>query len=482
MSSDAAPRQLLIALDAFPPSLLEAWCDDGSLPNLKRLREDGQSGRVDSEADLFPGSVWPTFVTTTDVSFHANYHPAQWDPDSRKLRAPAADWCGVTPFWHRLAAQGIPAIALDVPFSHSARQPANTTEVLGWGMHDGLWSTSHPAGLLRELNKRHGSTSLVREGPGTRPEADLVVELDGLITDVARRTAIIEDLASRFDWRLMLAVFPETPRAGHWFWGETGTGVPQGGLKRVATAVDGVLPRLRSLLRPQDQLAFFSVHGVAATHDSDRVGEAALLYLDPSLAAGAVRRLDPVYLLRHVLPMSVVRYVTKKLPRPVYDWAFYHLQNAGRDWSQVRSIIFPIDQLIYATANLSPPEDGAEAKEAHIAWLRTQFEGMSTPDGQPVIERIVRPTELYGGPRLALLPDLVVRPADGPIGPIIVMADGRPRSVPRHSSRDGEHVREGFYVQVGPGISPGSEGPTVAGDRLAAFLCEPAGITLPAPD
>src|SRR3972149_2647243 len=100
MSSDAAPRQLLIALDAFPPSLLEAWCDAGSLPTLKRLREEGQSGRVDSEADLFPGSVWPTFVTTTDVSFHANYHPAQWDADSRKLRAPAAAWCGGPPFWH----------------------------------------------------------------------------------------------------------------------------------------------------------------------------------------------------------------------------------------------------------------------------------------------------------------------------------------------------------------------------------------------
>jgi len=50
MSSDAAPRQLLIALDAFPPSLLEAWCDDGSLPEQvqqcpaelvdERMRED----------------------------------------------------------------------------------------------------------------------------------------------------------------------------------------------------------------------------------------------------------------------------------------------------------------------------------------------------------------------------------------------------------------------------------------------------------
>jgi len=407
----------------------------------------------------------------SDVSHHGNYHIYQWDAASKRLRAPGAGWCEVTPFWHRLAARGLPAIALDVPFSDTRKQVANVVEVIGWGMHEGMWRTSRPAGLMHELNRRHGPASQPREGPGVRPESDILPELDGLVGDVERRVAVIEDLASRFDWRLMLAVFSETHRTGHWFWSERGTGIPRGGLKRVLEAFDAVLPRLRRLLRPEDHLAVFSVHGMAATYDADRVGEAALLYLDPSLQ-GLARKLDPVWLLRHTLPMGLVRYIARKLPQASYNWALFHLQNAGRDWSRLPSIINPLDNLVYVNANL----EGAEAKEAHLAWLRSQLEGMTTADGRPVAESFFEPAQTYKGARLALLPDLVVKPAQGPLGPDFIMADGARRSAPRRNSRDGEHVSDAFYVQVGPGIAAHSVGPEVRAEQLARFLCEPAGL------
>lgn len=463
------PRLLLLGLDAFPSALLDEWCADGTLPNLHRLRAEGTTGHVTSDADIFPGAIWPTFFTMSDVSHHGNYHIYQWDPGTKRLRPPGPDWCEVTPFWHRLGQRGLPAIVLDVPFSDTRRAAPNVVEVIGWGMHEGMWRTSRPAGLLRELNRRHPAAQ-EREGPGVRPQSDIMPELDGLVGDVERRVAVIEELAARFDWRLLLAVFSEVHRAGHWFWGERGTGEPQGGLKRVLRAIDAQLPRLRRLLGPEDHLAVFAVHGMAETLDADRLGEAALLYIDPSLN-GLARKVDPVWLLRNILPMSLVRYLARRIPQPLYDWALFHLQNAGRRWHQRPTIINPLDSLLYLHANV--PDS---AKAAHLQWLRTQVQGMRSLDGQPVVEEIIGPATSYRGARLALLPDLVVKPAHRELGPVFVMADGSRRRAPRRNSRDGEHVPDGFYIQAGPGIAAGGRGPEARAEALARLLLAPAGL------
>jgi len=479
MSDEPAPaRLLLIALDAVPPSLLEECLGDGSLPNLRSLREEGRWGTVTSDAELFPGSVWPTFFTRSDVSNHGVYHLIQWDAPSRKLRPPGHPWFEVTPFWHRLAASGIRVITLDVPFSDTRRQTPNATEVIGWGMHEGMWAASYPRELLAEVNRRHGRSAQMREGPGDRPDAEIVPDLPGLLADVGRRAAIIEDLAGRFDWRLFLAVFSETHRTAHWFWSERGTDVPQGGVRQMLQAFDKVLPRLRRVLRPQDQLAVFSAHGMGPAEDVDRIGEAALLYLRPPSSPRTGARLDPVYILRHALPMRAVRGIARALPQAVYNWVYYHLQNTRREWSRQEWVIHPLDHLVYLYANLSEGNSGPEAVEAQLAWLRAQFEGMTTLEGQPVVERLFQPGLAYSGPRLHLLPDLVVDPVRRPIGPELVMADGIRRRAPRHNSRDGEHLGGGFYIQVGPGITAGSAGATVPGEELARFLCRAAGLAL----
>ena len=168
-----------------------------------------------------------------------------------------------TPFWRRLAAAGVPAVALDVPFTAGREDRPNMVEVIGWSMHEGVWRESHPAGVLEDLRRRHPRPAQIREGPGERPDSEIVPELEGLVGDVARRVAVVEDLLTRHPWRIAVAVFSEMHRAGHWFFSQRGSGVEHGGLKRVATAFDAELPRLRALLRPQDQLAVFSLHGLS---------------------------------------------------------------------------------------------------------------------------------------------------------------------------------------------------------------------------
>ncbi len=463
-------RLMMIALDALPPHLLDRWCHDGTLPNLRQAREEGRTGPVESDAEFFPGSVWPTFFTAADVSHHATFHFLQWDPDNLSFRIPGPDWLTLKPFWEGLARRGVPVITLDVPFTHLNSEPPSVTSVLGWGTHESSWSSSRPPGLLRELNKRFGASSQIREVPGPRSEAALRGELEDLIGDVSKRAAIIEFLALRFEWDLLLAVFSETHRAGHWYWTERCTGEPQGGLKAVLVAIDAVLPRLRALLRPEDHLVVFSVHGMGPRYDAERFTEAISAYLEPARRPGNARLADPIYALRRVLPPGLLREAVRLMPKATYNRLFAHYANAGREWPRHQVIANPLEHILYLTANR-----GVEKPDV-LARVRSELEAITATDGSAYIESIIEPSRRYAGPRLRLLPDLVAVPRRRDPGSTIVMKDGSRVSAVRRSWQDGEHTAGGFYLQLGRGIEPGP-GPALRDEDLAAFLCEPAGLS-----
>ena len=48
--NDGPRRLLAIGLDAAEPSLIERWIADGTLPNLRRLRQAGAYRRLASSA------------------------------------------------------------------------------------------------------------------------------------------------------------------------------------------------------------------------------------------------------------------------------------------------------------------------------------------------------------------------------------------------------------------------------------------------
>jgi hypothetical protein len=474
MPAEAPRRLLLLALDSLPPSVLERWIEDGSLPNLRRLREEGSYGLVSSDADLFPGSVWPTFSSMSDVSEHANYHLVQWDPATRRLRPPGDDWCEILPFWRRLGASGVPTISLDVPFSEKRAGAPNAIEISGWGMHEGVWQRSHPDGMLDDIRRRHGRSSQIREGPGERGDAEALSELPGLIDDVGRRAAIIMDMATRLDWRVFLAVFTETHRTAHWLWGSHWTGEPQGAVKDVARAFDEALPNLKAILRPQDVMVVFSLHGMEDGNDTDRLEEASLLYLTPPRSRGLGRRLDPVYLLRRGLPLGTVRRIARALPQSLYNWTYYRLQNNHGDWSEADWAVQPLDHRVYVHSTLSEPE----ALESQLAWLDSQFRGLLSANGAPVVDQITYTRQLYQGRRLDLLPHLVIRPFNRTIGPEVILPDGSRRPAPRHDSRDGQHASGGFFILSREGLSQGSA--AIAGEDLASFFAQTVGLDLKA--
>lgn len=467
----------------MPPELVDRWCGDGSLPEIARLRREGRLGAVVSAATLFPASVWPTFVSGIGVADHGIFHAIQWDPDEMRLRTTGSEgWATVRPFWHDLAAAGVPTISLDVPFSWHREGHPLATEVQGWGSHEGLREESRPAGLLADIRRRFGRSSMARDVRGLKSPSWLARELRGLVSDVERRGRLSEYLLTHFDWRVAIATFAEVHRAGHWFWSARTTGVAQGGLKAVVVAVDKEVGRLRRLLRADDHLVVFSVHGMGEGSDADRFGEVLWAALEPELRQTARRRLDPVGLLRGALPVSVLRELSARLPKSTYRRFHEHHLNAGRDWSRFKTIALPPEVSYFFRANIRgreregrlPPEEA----EAHLDWLTEELAGVRTLDGSPMFASFHRVRGKYKGHAEHLLPDLIASPEVRAFGKSIRLRSGEEVWAPLLYEKDGQHQAEGFYIQTGPGI-PQGWGPTLDGRHLASFFLGAAGLGLP---
>jgi predicted AlkP superfamily phosphohydrolase/phosphomutase len=111
--------------------------------------------------------------------------------------------------------------------------------------------------------------------------------------------------------------------------------------------------------------------------------------------------------------------------------------------------------------------------------------------GVPVVRRVLRTGDLYDGPRVAELPDLLVEwnedrrlgstvlgSGDGAVVRVSSPRIGALEAVNRYC-RSGEHRVEGLLVARGPGIAAGDPGRVLSTLDLAPTLARMLGCTMP---
>ena len=68
---------IVIGLDGADRHLVSGWCDSGDLPTLRRIRDAGLSGRLETPPALGDDAVWPSMYTGESPARHGRYHHRQ---------------------------------------------------------------------------------------------------------------------------------------------------------------------------------------------------------------------------------------------------------------------------------------------------------------------------------------------------------------------------------------------------------------------
>ena len=142
-------RALVIALDGTTFDLIGPWLDDGSMPNLARLRDEGASGPLESILPPVTAPAWCSFMTGKNPGKHGVFEfflrePGGFEeiPVSSRLRAGPA-------LWDLLGDAGRKVLVVNVPVTYPVK-PVN-----GCMVGDFLTPMGQPKEVSHHRRRRH---------------------------------------------------------------------------------------------------------------------------------------------------------------------------------------------------------------------------------------------------------------------------------------------------------------------------------------
>ncbi|MGH7571914.1 MAG: alkaline phosphatase family protein [Gemmatimonadota bacterium] len=503
MRGSARPPVLLIALDAAEPRLIERWTDDGTLPNLRRLRASGAYGRLASSADWLAGSPWPTFYTGTTPGEHGLYHSLQWRADRMAPIRPSPDWLPLRPFWRDLGGRGCRVVAVDLPMTYPP-EPFDGVEISGWATHDLLAPpASHPATLMDWVRREIGPSPITEEVYGPQRPASLLA-LKNELVGATRQVAVLgETLLRRERWDLFAIGFGATHRGGHKLWDASGAlgrvdpdeaAALATALREVYAACDAAVGRLVEAAGDRAVVLVSSLHGMGPNTSRVEVLPAMLARILSGRAPSddAPARVGGLKRLRGMVPIEWRNAVKSRLPVALQDrlTAFWRL--GGTEWARTPAFSAIADLQGYVRINLWGREAGGIVAPADAERLCGAIqEGLETfvdeDTGEPIVEEIARADLLFpDAGRRDALPDLMVRWSGSPAARHRAITSPRYGTIPwptpgiSPDGRSGNHRAEGFLLAAGPDIGSGSaiEGGHIL--DLAPTICALLGVPVPA--
>lgn len=469
-------RVLIIFLDAAEHTLVEAWMQDGSLPNLSALKRRGSYAVLDEAAGDINGQPWPTFYTGQNPGQHGIYHYIQWQPGASATRRISKDWpANPKPFWRRFGEDDPFVVALDAPGTPEP-VPFNGIELVGWATHDTLAAGYYERFYIEGTKAALDNRPVSEEKYGLLPADDLKKIMRELESAPRRMTGLAKHFYDQ-PWQLFMVGFSSTHRGGHKFWdlssahpipSDADSKILSGALKKIYMACDQAVGELLAGVGQDVTALVLAVHGMGENYTRTTVLPeilASILAAQDTFkrhvnSSGFLRRI------RGLFPASFRHVVKTNLPVWLQDrlTAYWQMERIKRD-SPV--LIIPSDFDGCLQINLQGREKyGVVPPEDYQKWIALLKDALPTfkdaDTGEPVVRAVLTREELgLHGKNLHHFPDLTIKWHYTPVKKHRAIVSERYGEIPWPTpgfvptGRSGNHRAQGFLFAAGPGIPAG---------------------------
>jgi predicted AlkP superfamily phosphohydrolase/phosphomutase len=453
-------KTIIIGLDGATFDIIKPLASAGLLPVLSRLMREGVSAPLRSTIlpNSFPG--WASCTTGTSEGMHGVFSPFIKNPSEYTVRAMSGRDIMTRPVWDILTENGGRSIVVNVPTTYPPEE-INGLMVTGMLTPGRESEFTYPASLKNKL---------LAEFPNYVIEPERIPDKHARAREFRRsieiRERALKYLMQQGDWDFLMVVFSVLDRAQHDYWADMDPTHPRHDsntprefrefIHEIYQRLDSAVGRLIEQLPPETRLLVVSDHGFCSELFEVRVNEllaaaGILSFKSPSSRKNLARvKAFKEKIARRISPAAANGNILDKKVK--YGSAFLD----EIDWSRTRAF-FAQDKGVWV--NLSDRESEGIVGEAQydevIEEARTALlELISSKDGEPVFERVMRREEIFSGAWTSRLPDLVMVPRldeyvynERPsYGEVIVPAD----------STTGTHSRDGIFVAWGRGIRSGA--------------------------
>ncbi len=337
-----------------------------------------------------------------------------WDFTERadggyRLRIVNGSYRRAPAIWDRLSGTGVRSGLVSIPFTWPAPQ-VDGCALSGFDAADRDEGFAHPATLLAEIRERFGALVLDHRFPiGQNGSVDL---------DLVRRAAeqkveIARWLVDRFELDLLFVVFMAADHVHHLCWDEWERRGAESRVADVYRILDEAAGALAEGAGPDGDVLVVSDHGGGDLEGVVNLNaflesRGLLAYRGGGAALGrrAARRL---FDFRRIAPQGIRTRVKRALPA-LRERAYEATTYTVVDWPRTRA--FAYGTFGNVVINLRGREsEGIVDPDDYLAVrdeVADALLGLRGPNGEQIVRTVHRREELFYGPEIEKVPDLIV--------------------------------------------------------------------------
>lgn len=269
-------RVILLGLDGGTFDLLHPWIEEGLMPNLGKIIQQGTSGELASTVPATTPPAWSTCVTGKNPGKHGIYDfresflrdPQRSLINSNSLRAKK--------LWHILGDHGKRTGLVSVPITYPP-EAINGFVISGLLTPDGESTYTYPPELKEQLLSAIGDFVVNIDIPKYDTEAlgDALAFLEEVRYSLQKRSDAFFHLLDQGQWDFFMIVFIFADRIQHLFWKyidpqtrlyhSKRASQLRGKIRDCYQLFDQMLGQLLDRLGPETQLFIMSDHGFGST-------------------------------------------------------------------------------------------------------------------------------------------------------------------------------------------------------------------------
>ena len=472
-------KVMVIGLDAATLGLVELWAGAGRLPHLARFMAEGAYGTLLSTLPAISPAAWSSFATGCNPGKTGIVDFCQLAADRYQAAFVSSAAVRERTFWEIAGEQGVRGGVLNVPVTYPPR-PFNgfvITGLLSPGVNRRMAS---PPEVLDDLlaASPHYAIDVNVTSDGVRDIKGVFLETTLAVIEARKRAAV--GLYRKHRPPLYVAAFTAPDRICHYFWNYhqaviDGKELPDeekrygDAIRLVYEALDGAVGELVEAAGKDTDVLILSDHGAGGLRKGINLRKVlARAGLTVESRQGPVGRLTK----------RAIEKFAKVAPMTFKSWIKAHFKGlTGRAASAVAlagidfaaSKAYPSGDSAGVFVNLQGRQPagtvapGAEYEAVRDRIIEALMGIVDPATGLPVAKAVHRREQVWSGPALATLPDVIMEQREMVYDTrLINEASGDdifyelPTPTRTKLFHVGGHRREGLFMAMGPHIRKGA--------------------------
>jgi len=362
-------RTVIIGLDGMPYRLIKDLAEEGTMPNMSRLIQEGIFRQMESSIPEVSSVAWSSIITGANPGEHGIFGFTDLMPGTYSMFFPNFNSLKATPFWQREGSGR--SVIINVPSTYPARR-LNGVMISGFVALN-LQKATYPPSLVPELERMDYRLDVDSE----KAHKSMDLFLKDLDRTLQAHISAYRYLWDKEGWQTFMLVFTSTDRLAHFLWDayEDQSHKYHAAFLDHLHRTDEAIEEIVSRIDENDLLILLSDHGF--------------------------ERLEKdVY----------VNFILKQEGFLKFEGDSENLKDIGADTKA-----FALDPgRIYLNLKGKYPRGSVELKERHavLADLESLF-GSLKIEGKKVIKSIYPEEEIFKGPLVNQAPDLVLVADEG---------------------------------------------------------------------